>query len=150
MNGLVASAAAAGAAIITCSVWWALKAKKILPTSRMVLMFVAGCCASVAFGHWVVRLFAVTRGMFNQLSPEIASILVAIPGAVAIVCAIFFFWGLGRSNSVGARDEKAAFLLPVAAVLIGGMLGAVGDNIRTGTSQTAVRMSSYLVGNGDR
>lgn len=150
-NGLVVAGVTGAAGIagtLAYAIRWALKQKNVMPTTRVVLMFIAGCCVSVAFGVWIVKMFAAMSGMWqNSVSPSIAWFVLAIPGAIALISLIFFGWALHKSHRPEPRDEWAGFILPVVLVLgIGGALGAVGDSIRVGTKDAAVAVTTALVG----
>lgn len=150
MNGLIVAGvttAAATTAALAYAICWALKKKKLLPTVRMMLMFIVGCCASVAFGIWVVKGFALLKNFGSQVDPAVAGLIIAIPGVATLICAIFFVHSLHPKHKPEPRDETAALILPLALILgVGGTVGAVGDGLRTGTSDFAVQAAAMLVG----
>ncbi|WP_141575758.1 hypothetical protein [Actinomadura sp. WMMA1423] len=155
MNGIVAAGTTAGAAtaaVMAYAIRWALAEKRILPTVRMLMMLLAGACAAVAFGTWVVMAFGLLRRFgSDNLSDGTAAIIVAFPAVAVLISGIFVAHSLHPKNKPATRDEWAAFILPLAFVMgIGGALGAVGDSLTHGASDMAVNMAAYLVGGAGR
>ncbi|WP_242890878.1 hypothetical protein [Actinomadura litoris] len=154
MNGIVAvetTTATATAGALAFAIRWALAEKSILPTVRLLMMLTVGVCASVAFGAWVVRGFALLHDAGEDLPGGIAGLIVAIPAMAVLISGIFTLHSLHPRNRPQMRDEWAAFILPLAFVVgVGGALGAVGDALIDGGSDMAVNMAVNLVGRESR
>jgi hypothetical protein len=151
MNGWYVAGATAAYASAGLTAWalrWALAQKRLMPTVRVLLMFVLGCCISAAFAVWIVRLFSWASSMWEgSVSREVAGLIIAVPGAVVVISAVFTVWALKPKNRPEPRDEIAALVLPIALLLgVTGALGAVGDTIRVGTANAAVTAATALVG----
>lgn len=150
MNGLIVAsvtAAAAATGALAYALRWAFNKKNIFATTQMILMFIVGSCIVVAFSVWIVKIAAALRTFgTNNLPVEIAALVIIIPGIAAVICTVFVAHSLQTKVTPGSMDQKAALALPIALMLVGGALGAVGDSISKGTSDAAVKVATAMVG----
>lgn len=150
MNGLLVAGITASATIAAVLCWairWALDKKNLMPTVRLLLNLAVGSCIVVAFGAWIVQLAAWLRNFgTGDVSAIAAFIVIAVPAVLSAICLIFVLHSLHPKRTPGPEDEKAALILPIALMLVAGMLGAVGDGLSKGTSDIAVNLTAMLVG----
>jgi hypothetical protein len=140
--------AAAAVAVVFGLAWWALNSLRILPTVRMLLMFVVGCGVSYAFGSLALKAFGMVTGLTGSaLPPAWAAGIAAIPLGLAVVALIYFVFHLHPKNKPDKRAEYFALALPVLALFIGGTLGAATGTLRSSVGSTASQMKASLVGN---
>jgi heme/copper-type cytochrome/quinol oxidase subunit 4 len=140
-------ALAAGVATFFGLVWWGLNSLRILPTVRMLLMFVVGCGVSYAVGSLVLRAFGVITGMTGALPAWVNGAIVVVPAGLAAVAVIYLVYHLHPKNRPDKRAEYFALSLPVLALFIGGTLGAATGTLRNSIGDTASQMKAGLVGN---
>lgn len=140
--------AAAAVAVVFGLVWWALNSLRILPTVRMLLMFIVGCGVSYAFGSLALSVFGMATGLSGRaLPPAWAAGIAAIPLGLGLAALIYFVFHLHPKNRPDKRAEYFALALPILALFLGGTLGAATGNLRSSVGQTAGQMKASLVGN---
>lgn len=147
MHTVYAGIGLIGCAGLLFAIRQALKSIDCAPTTRMVLLFACGCCLASSLGAWIVEAFAWFRVLGTSAVPrQVAGLIIAVPAIVVAVTGIFFVHHLKKKKTPKPRDEWSAFILPLAFVVgVGGAIGAVGDSIAKGTSDTAVNLATFAV-----
>lgn len=137
-----------GLALIAFMIRWAFKYLNILPTCRMLLMFVVGCGLSFALGS----VFLAVYGWFTDtggsvLPGQVAGVLIALPLGAAAIATIFFVFFLKPGNRPDKLAENFALALPVLLLFVGGTYGAFAGDLRSNVKDTTGQMLSSFMAN---
>lgn len=138
------------AGLIAGSVFLALRFLNVLPTVRMILMFIMSCGLAVMIGGLFLMVWGWVGDAATGFLPwQVGAAFAAIPTGIMIYCLIVCGFHLKPKAKPSNHVIWAAFAIPLCALLVtGGIVGTVGDKLTSGVTQGANRVSSQLVGTG--
>ena len=138
------------AGLIAGSIFLALRFLNVLPTVRMLLMFVMSCGLAVMIGGVFLWIWNRLGGAAAGFLPwQVALGVGFIPTGVMIYSLIVCGYHLKPKTKPSNDVIWAAFAIPLCALVVtGGILGTVGDKLTTGVDKGAGPAQAELVGSG--
>lgn len=138
------------AGMIAAAIFLALRYLSVLPTVRMLLMFIMGCGLAVMLGGIFLWIWGFFHGATTGFLPwQVGVAIGIIPAGFVVYGLIVCGYHLKPGEKPNNHVQYVALAIPLAALLVtGGVVGTVGDKLTGGVTQGANRLNSELIGTG--
>ena len=138
------------AGLITAAIFVGFHYVDILPTVRMMLLFVSGCGAAVMIGSIFISVWNWAGGATAGWLPwQIGVAVGLLPTLYAITAAIICGYHFKRKEKPNKTVQWLAFGIPLALLLVtGGVVGTVGDKLTGSVDAGSNKVNTELIGTG--
>lgn len=139
------------AGLIAGSIFLALRFLNVLPTVRMVLMFIMSCGLAVMIGGIFLWIWNWAGDATSGFLPwQVGVAIGVLPTGVMIYCFIVCGYYLFKLKAKPSNHVIwAAFAIPLCALLVtGGIVGTVGDKLTGGVTKGSNKVNAELIGSG--